>query len=276
MSRDALDIEMTPAGGETGARKGKEYVKEKLANAVGDNGWKTTVILIAVLLANVFAEYAINTARGGFLGSQNSVAVTIGAVNAGLYFAFGYFYMRVYFDPIHTLLNMCLFDEPVGRGLVVIVVMFVGKILGSLLAHAQIGYARFENVAVVPNPSFSTFQAFLVEMLLGFVIYITLIGFSALAKKRELALPTSSIIFGIVAYFCQAVSYPISGASLNLFHWLCTNIVGTLGDNTVFWTHNWYIYILSPFAGAGAAYAFFVVMKYMITKASAQASSKNY
>ena len=269
-TRDGLgDLEMTPTPSSS-TRSSKKYkaTEEAVSKAFGTNGWKNVAIILSVLIGSFFSAYLMNTARGVDVGSNNSIAVTIGAITTALFFGFGFFFIRLQLDPIHTILNIVFFDEPIGRGCVIIVIQFLGRLLGSLVAHGQVGYVRFEDAAVIPDGGYTTFQVFLVEFMLGLIIYIMHVGFSAISKENEVSLPTASILIGVATYFGQAITYPISGASLNVFHWLCTNIAGSIGDSTQFWDNSWYVYPLAPLAAAFTVGVWFVVMKYLVARAS--------
>ena len=254
--------------------KTKAAIRETSAKVLGENGWKTGLILLSNFVGIVFLAYIIIAMRGDFIGSNSSIASMIGATFALVYFAFGYFFEPIQVDPFHTIIQMTLFDEPIGRGFLRIIIQFAGWIVGALMAHIQIGYDRYEEAAVIPDTSFTTFQAWMIEAMLGVVIYIMYMGFSAVAKKREISLPIASLFVGITTYASQALAYPISSASLNIFHWLGTNIIGSLRNSTLYWPGDCYIYVLAPLFSVVVAGLLFITFKHMHTMAMNPAAYK--
>lgn len=268
MSRVAIDIGAKEDTGydepETSTKKCKKTMMMK--NFIRkDGGWQLAVILLAVFCGNLLLQYMENTARAEQFGSPNSIAMAIGAANAGIYFAFGYFFIRLYLDPYHTVIDMIAFGGPVVRGILTIIVMFVARIFGAMIAFGQVGEARFENAAVVPNTAYTVFQAFLVEWLLASVIYLIVLGFGYMSREREASLPASSIVLGGAMYLSTAIAWPISRASLNFFYWLATSIAGSaFGANPVYWSSSWYIYVLAPIGSAVTALLIVLLFKWMM------------
>ena len=277
---DGSPMDPSPSSSSSSSSRGGAFpktraaLKETSAKVLGDNGWKTGLILLTNFTAIVFLAYITISMRGGFISGDIGVASAMGAAFALVYFGFGYFFEPIQVDPFHTIIQMTLFDEPVGRGILRILIQFAGWIVGALMAHIQIGYDRYESAAVIPSGNFTTFQSWMIEAMLGVVVYILYMGFSAVAKKREISLPIASLFVGITVYASQGLAYPISGGSLNVFHWLCTNIIGSLRNSNLYWPGDCYIYILAPLFSAVVAAFIFILYKHMHTMAMNPAAYK--
>ena len=136
---------------------------------------------------------------------------------------------------------MINFTEPVIRGILRIVMQVGGWFLGALAAHVQLGYARYPDVAVIPNVAYSTGEAFMIEYmgeLMGLLLVATFM-------HTNVQRPQAALFLGAYTWGIQAISHPISGASMNILHWLSANTVGSLENSTFYWPGDCWIYAIS-------------------------------
>jgi len=259
-----VDAEDPSGGAMTLGQKKRRTVREfvtKVFNpaAAPESFIKSACILTCEFFGVLAIAYFAITARGGFV-PYGSVAGTIAATYAGVYFVSGYFFQPIDINPVITAMNMIFFTETPLRGFARIIVQFVGWLVGALLAHVQIGYDRFENVAVIPSGDFNTWQAFMIEWLGETVGAFMIVGFTA----SSVGLPVASLIVGLYVMYTQSIAHPISGASLNIFHWLSTGAVGTFRNGAYYWPDNCYIYALAPIGAFVTAAVLVYVWRRMI------------
>lgn len=259
-----VDAEDPPGGAMTLGQKKRRTVREFVTKVFNpatapESTIKSACILTAEFFGVLVIAYFTITARGGFM-SSSTVAGSIAATYASVYFVAGYFFTPIDINPVITGMNMIFFTETPLRGFARMIVQFVGWLIGALLAHVQIGYDRFENVAVIPDGDFNTWQAFMIEWIGETVGAFMIVGFAA----SSVGLPVASLILGLFVLYTQSIAYPISSASFNIFHWLATGAVGTFRNGAHYWPDNCYIYALAPIGAFVTAAVMVYVWRKMI------------
>jgi glycerol uptake facilitator-like aquaporin len=225
-----------------------------------ENPWALGITITAEFLAVMMFGLVIQMARGFSPAEPVIGALAIGGGFIGIYFFFSTLYTPVHLNPIHTLLHMICKNEGIMSGFLRIVVQLAGSFAATGISRALLD-ANYINTAIKLGAGISSLEGLFVETM-GEVFFGLVVIQLALYGERGVSVPLSALILGIAVIAFQAVAFPVTAASFNMFRWLSTNAVG--GNTDVYFTSNWWVYLLSPLIAFVIVLVIHFIFKWMI------------
>jgi len=148
-------------------------------------------------------------------------------------------------DPAITLGFALRRDLPVRFVLPYWIAQFAGAFLASALLMALFGRAALPLGASHPGISFSPLTAMLCEIVLTFILMLTIL---LTAREQASVGKQSALAVGLAVAACGFFAGPISGASMNPARSIAPQLLG--GSYAISW-----IYVVGPCLGAALAVA---------------------
>lgn len=163
------------------------------------------------------------------------VSLAFGCVVLALVYALGHL-SGAHINPAVTLAFWSVRRFPTRDVLPYIVAQCVGAVAASFLLRAGLGSVGQMGATL---PAISTGGAFVVELLLSFVLMFVIM---AVATDDRVADGFAPIAVGVTVAFCALVGGPLTGASMNPARSLGPSVVGGL------WDRHW-LYWAAPMLG---------------------------
>lgn len=165
-------------------------------------------------------------------------------------------YSGAHFNPVITVLKVCLQEMSGFNALMYIIVQLLGSFLGTLLAilivpNTEKETNRFSIFYPTQNAEFTNFQSFLLEFIGAFLYILT---YSATVLDRRAPSNVFGFATGSVFLLCVLCFGEITGA--------CLNPIRVFGAHLINfdWSHSWLYWLAGSFGGlfAGFYYDFFL------------------
>jgi len=177
----------------------------------------------------------INNVTGGTV-SHLGVAATFGAIVSAMIYSIGE-QSGAHINPAVTI-AFYLSGRFSGKKVIpYIISQIIGALLASLLVHSLFPQSEMLGATL---PAFTSTQAFIIEILLTFILMFVIIQVSTGSKEQGLL---AGLAIGLVVFLEAAFAGPITGASMNPARSIGPAVVAGHFD------HLW-IYIAAPIIGA--------------------------